>query len=121
MHEDDGVQMARKFKMSTQMFTNFFAQNLNDIAKPACLPFSTTNMFFWLFFLISLVDSVKFVCSQIKINMELKLDCFYFYKILNDLLRNVEILIIYKTVCHKYQFFETEEFSQKNYEPELKK
>ena len=34
-----------------------------------------------------LVDSVKFVCSQIKINMELKFDYFYFYKILNDLLR----------------------------------
>ena len=34
-----------------------------------------------------LVDSVKFVCSQIKINMKLNLVYFHFYKILNDLLK----------------------------------
>ncbi|RNA08481.1 hypothetical protein BpHYR1_043207 [Brachionus plicatilis] len=40
-----------------------------------------------------LVDSVKFVYSQI--NMELKLDYFYFYKILNDLLRLCKNSAIY--------------------------
>ncbi|RNA41300.1 hypothetical protein BpHYR1_001135 [Brachionus plicatilis] len=46
-----------------------------------------------------LADSVKFVCSQIKINLELKLDYFYFYKILNDLLR---VLI---NGCHFFKFY----------------
>ncbi|RNA30851.1 hypothetical protein BpHYR1_022315 [Brachionus plicatilis] len=46
-----------------------------------------------------LVDSVKFVCSQIKINMELKLDYFYFYKILNDLLRmNVRLYLFGRAI-----------------------
>ncbi|RNA15204.1 hypothetical protein BpHYR1_007505 [Brachionus plicatilis] len=36
-----------------------------------------------------LVDSIKFVCSQIKIDMELSLEYFYFFKLLNDLLKIV--------------------------------